>query len=103
MDWYDERGEMMSGARWADPTHRTLQYLATSTPELEAPNRTLLVVHGNERGVTVHLPAVDGVARYRSVWSSEDEHPSPEVTTHEPGSSVELGPTSMRLFVADPA
>ena len=103
MDWYDEHGEMMSGARWADPTHRTLQYLATSTPELEAPNRILLVVHGTERPVTVLLPRVEGVARYRAVWSSEDEHPSDDITAHEPASSVELGPTSMRLFVADPA
>ena len=102
MDWYDERGEMMSGERWADPTHRTLQYLATSTPELEAPNRTLLIVHGNERPVTVRLPLVDGVAQYRSVWSSEDEHPSATTSLHEPGSTIELGPTSMRLFVAVP-
>ncbi|MBU4466418.1 MAG: glycogen debranching protein GlgX, partial [Actinobacteria bacterium] len=43
MEWYDENGETMSGERWANPAHRTLQYVAASTPEVEAFNRVLLI------------------------------------------------------------
>ncbi len=39
MDWYDEHGETMSIDRWTNPSHRTLQYAAASTPEIEAFNR----------------------------------------------------------------
>ena len=60
IDWYDEHGETMSPERWTNPAHRTLQYDAESTPENEAPNRILLVVHGNERPIDVTLPASTG-------------------------------------------
>ena len=33
---------------WNSPAERTLQYLAASTPEFEAFNRILLVVHAHE-------------------------------------------------------
>ena len=36
----------MSIERWTNPAHRTMQYVAASTPEREAFNRILLVVHG---------------------------------------------------------
>ncbi len=35
IDWYDEHGETMSSERWSDPSHRTMQYAAASTPEIE--------------------------------------------------------------------
>ena len=53
MDWYDEHGETMSNERWTNPSHRTLQYVATSTPEHEEINRILLMVHGTERAIDV--------------------------------------------------
>jgi glycogen operon protein len=37
------------GRAWNDPRNRTLQYDASSTPDTEAFNRILLVVHGTER------------------------------------------------------
>ena len=98
MQWYDEHGQTMSGQRWTDASHRTLQYVAESTPETEAPNRILLIVHGSERPIDVTLPAFSDATRLVSLWSSEDETPS--VTEHEyaPGDVIPVGPTSMRLF-----
>lgn len=101
MDWYDENGETMSGERWTDPGHRTLQYVATSTPENEALNRVLLIVHGNESPVDVTLPAIEGVSRYAAVWSSADERPGSPPTGHAPRTVVAVSGTSMRLFVAE--
>ncbi len=101
MEWYDENGETMSGQRWTDPAHRTLQYVAASTPESEAFNRILLMVHGVERPVEVTLPRIDGVTRYVSLWSSAEERPATTETGHLPGEVVPLPPTSMRLFRAE--
>ncbi len=101
IDWYDENGETMSIERWTNPAHRTMQYVAASTPEREAFNRILLVVHGNERPVEVTLPTIEGVTRYVSLWSSVDERPSDEETVYVPGDVFELPDTSMRLFRAE--
>src|SRR5574338_670439 len=70
MDWYDESGETMSIERWTNPSHRTLQYVATSTPENDEVNRVLLIVHGDESPGQVVLPQVEGVTRFVSLWSS---------------------------------
>ncbi|MCP2636712.1 glycogen debranching protein GlgX [Microbacterium sp. HD4P20] len=98
MEWYDEHGQTMSIDRWTDPSHRTLQYVAASTPELEQFNRVLLMVHGNERAIDITLPRIDGVTRYVSLWSSADESPTEAGTEHACGDLVELAGTSMRLF-----
>jgi glycogen operon protein len=100
MEWYDEHGETMSAERWADPRHRTLQYVATSTPETEDVNRILLIIHGTERPVEVVLPAITGVTSYVSLWTSTDERPSDEPASFAPGATVSLGSTSMHLFRA---
>ena len=60
MEWYDQTGSTMSIDKWTDPSNRTLQYVAASTPENEGFNRILLMVHGNEKPVDVTLPAIDG-------------------------------------------
>jgi glycogen debranching enzyme len=100
MEWYDENGETMSSERWTNPAHRTLQYVATSTPEREASNRILLMVHGDEAPIDVTLPGIEGVTGFVSLWSSADERPeSGEI--FRPGDVVPLSPTSMRLFRAD--
>ncbi|TQM28090.1 glycogen operon protein [Microbacterium kyungheense] len=101
MEWYDEHGETMSIERWTDPSHRTLQYVATSTPEFEDVNRILLMIHGTERPIDVTLPDAEGVARYVSLWSSADETPSDEGAVLAPGDVVTLPGTSMHLFRAE--
>ncbi len=101
MEWYDEHGETMSGERWNDPAHRTLQYVAASTPEFEEFNRILLIVHGDETPVDVRLPLIDGVSRYVSLWSSAEESPSQEEPVLAPGDIVPTPPTSMHLFRAE--
>lgn len=101
MEWYDERGKTMSIERWTDPSHRTLQYVAASTPEFEGFNRVLLMVHGTERPIDVTLPDVEGVTRYVSLWSSADETPSEDTPISKPGDTVALIGTSMHLFRAE--
>ena len=101
MEWYDEHGETMSEERWTNPAHRTLQYVAASTPEFEAFNRILLIVHGTERPVEVTLPEVDGVTRYVSLWRSDEDVPQLLEQVHAPGDAVEVSPTSMHLFRAE--
>ena len=101
MEWFDEHGETMSSERWTDPSHRTLQYLATSTPESEELNRILLVVHGNESPVDVTLPVLADDLEYVSLWSSADESPSDDMARLKPGDVVPFVGTSMRLFRVD--
>ncbi|WP_127818485.1 glycogen debranching protein GlgX [Microbacterium sp. CPCC 204701] len=101
MEWYDENGETMSIERWTDPAHRTLQYAAASTPEFEAFNRILLMVHGTERPTEVTLPEIDDVTRFVSLWSSEDETPRTDTPSFRPGDIVPLSGTSMHLFRAE--
>lgn len=101
IDWYDEHGEMMSGERWSDPSHRTMQYAAASTPEIEEFNRILLVVHGSERPIEVTLPQIDGVKRFVSLWSSADEAPRDDQDVFAPGESLSMGGTTMHLFRAE--
>ena len=101
MEWYDQTGSTMSIDKWTDPSHRTLQYVAASTPEHEAFNRILLMVHGNERPVEVTLPEIEGVTSFMSLWSSEDETPDADAEEFLPGDVVPLAGTSMRLFRAE--
>lgn len=98
IDWYDEHGETMSIERWTNPAHRTLQYDARSTPELEDPNRILLIVHGDESPITVTLPRIAGVSRFVPLWSSLDERPTDDGDVLLPGDTVVLPSTAMRLF-----
>jgi glycogen operon protein len=100
MDWYDQSGHMMSDDDWTNAQNRTLQYVAASTPEIEAFNRILLIVHGVESGTTVTLPHHDGVVRYDLLWNSEDETPLTEISSFVPGDTVAVEPTSMQLFRA---
>src|SRR5690606_11640649 len=97
----DEVGEMMSIERWTNPSHRTLQYVATSIPDGEDVNRVLLIVHGDESPAEVVLPRIDGVVRFVSLWSSADEHPAPAGPDFAPGDAVHTPGTSMRLLRAE--
>lgn len=101
MEWYDENGETMSADRWTSPAHRTLQYVAASTPEFEDFNRILLIVHGSESPIDVTLPVVESVTRYVRLWSSVDETPDQEELVFAPGDVVPVTGTSMHLFRAE--
>jgi glycogen operon protein len=100
MDWYNKQGLSMSPEDWDSPAERTLQFLAASTPEFEDFNRILLVVHGLETSVSVTLPEHAGVAGYTLLWDSSQDDLEGLDTVHAPGSELEMGPTSMRLFLA---
>ncbi len=101
IDWYDERGETMSGERWTNPAHRTLQYVATSTPEDEPLNRILLIIHGNESAIDVRLPELEGVSHFIQLWSSVDDVPDVQETRREPGETITLPSTAMVLLRAE--
>ena len=102
MDWFDQSGETMSSAQWTNPAHRTIQYVAASTPEHEAFNRILLMVHGNESPIDVHAAReIEDVTRYVSLWSAPTNAPSDAEETFAPGDIVPLPGTSMRLFRAE--
>ena len=102
MDWYDADGSSMSVYDWNSPENRTLQYLAASTPEHEAFNRILLVIHGIEAPVTVTLPVHHGVVSYTELWNSGEDAPHPEEgPTYPPGTALEMAPSSLRLFRAN--
>ena len=98
MDWYDAGGSTMATDDWQNPSARTLQYVAASTPEFEEFNRILLIVHGLENEVQVTLPAHEGVDGYELVWDSADETPKKGTTWFRPGDVVTVSPTSMQLF-----
>jgi len=91
MSWHSASGAEMQPGEWNDAAVRTLQYLATSTPEHEAPNSVLVIVHGAETIIEVTLPTVDGVEGYEPLWSSDDRR-LPDAG--RPGETVSIsGPT----------
>jgi glycogen operon protein len=92
----------MSVYDWNSAENRTLQYMAASTPEHEEFNRILLVIHGIEAPVAVTLPVHLGVASYTELWDSGNDAPNPEEgPTYEPGTVIEMAPSSLRLFRAN--
>ncbi|MGW8483910.1 glycogen debranching protein GlgX [Microbacterium sp. NPDC055903] len=99
MDWYDQNGETMEQQQWTDPGNRTLQYVAASTPDTEAFNRILLIVHGTEAPIDVTLPdAIEGATRFIPLWSSADERPGAADEVYSPGDVLPIPGTSMHLF-----
>jgi len=99
MDWFDQNGETMESEQWTDPGNRTLQYVAASTPDREAANRILLIVHGTESPIDVRLPEeLEDATRFVSLWSSADERPDAGGEVFAPGDILPIPGTSMRLF-----
>ena len=96
MDWFNATGESMSVANWKSPTERTLQFLAASTPEIEAPNRILLVIHGLQTAQIVTLPVRDDIDSYTLLWNSALEGAAGDI--HLPGSRLAVAGTSMQLL-----
>nr|WP_084815902.1 glycogen debranching protein GlgX [Frondihabitans sp. Leaf304] len=91
MTWFGADGGPLEPDDWRNPAHRTLLYLAASTPEFEAFNRVLIVVHGAQSPVTVTLPEYSDIESYEVLWTSGDAFdPRPRL----PGESYGiLGPT----------
>lgn len=100
MNWFNKEGLSMSIEDWDSPEERTLQYLATSTPEFEDFNRILLVVHGLEATESVRLPSHGNVVAYELLWNSADDQAAADI--HLPGTILTLAPASMQLFLANP-
>jgi glycogen debranching enzyme len=100
MDWYDADGGSMDEDDWNSPSQRTLQYLVASTPEHEAFNRVLLIVHALEADVTVALPRHDGVSGYTLLWDSSHDDLRESVIEHAPGTPLLVAGTSMQLLRA---
>ncbi|GGF38905.1 glycogen debranching protein GlgX [Subtercola lobariae] len=104
MDWYDGGGNSMSVYEWNSPENRTLQFLAASTPEHEAFNRILVVIHGIESPTCVVMPHHEGVSQYTLLWdSSDDAPPAPDAApvTRPPGGDYDVAASSIQLFRAD--
>ncbi|WP_308799571.1 glycogen debranching protein GlgX [Agromyces silvae] len=103
MDWYNADGIPMTIDDWDSPTERTLQYLAASTPDLEPPNRVLLVVHAQTEPTEVVLPEPRGpaVARYIQLWDSAHEVPGAAPAVLQPGDEVDVAGWSMQLYLAE--
>ncbi len=99
MDWYNADGATMSIENWDSPAARTLQYVASSTPELEEPNRMLLIVHGLETPTRVTMPRHRGVTSYSLLWDSADDGAEP--LQLRPGRKRSVAGASMQLFRAD--
>ncbi|MEO7146321.1 MAG: glycogen debranching protein GlgX [Terrimesophilobacter sp.] len=98
MDWFNAAGESMSITDWDSPGERTLQYLAACTHATDGFNRILLVVHGVEAEETVTLPAHAGVSAYTLLFDSAEGTISND--DHEPGTTLTMTPTSIKLFRA---
>jgi glycogen operon protein len=112
MDWFTAEGETMTIDDWNASGERTLQYLATSTPEFEAPNRVLLVVRAEREATKVVLPtAVSAAAppavepssaergtRYELLWDSAHETPDASPRSLRPGDEVRVAGWSMQLY-----
>ena len=101
MFWYTARGESMRDEYWASPQHRTLQYVAASTPEHEEFNRVLLVVNGLESPVAVTLPRHEGVETYTLLWDSGVAMAEQVEASHAPGTAIAVAGPSLRLYRAD--
>lgn len=102
MDWYNADGDTMTIDHWNDASHRTLQFVAASTPEFEEFNRILLVVHASETDAEVLLPDHPGVDDYELLWDSSREAPDGDAGARfGPGERMTVEPQSMRLFRAN--
>ncbi|WP_240605976.1 glycogen debranching protein GlgX [Planctomonas deserti] len=101
MHWYTARGESMRDEYWAAPQHRTLQFLAASTPEFEDFNRVLLVVNGLEWPVSVSLPQHEGVEQYTLLWDSAITMADQVESSHAPGAAIAVAGPSLRLYRAE--
>lgn len=101
LDWYNALGDTMTIDEWNDPSQRTLQFLAASTPEFEDFNRILLVVHASETIAEALLPVHPGVDEYELLWDSGRDAPDGDQgRRYAPGDRLTMAPQTMQLFRA---
>jgi len=101
MDWYNAHGRTMTAEEWEDPHNRTLQYVAASTPQSEAFDRILLVVHGTEQSTDIVLPEHPDVKFYEPLWLSSHAAPREIPGVLRPGEKFTVPGMTIMLFNAE--
>ena len=100
VDWYNTQGETMEDEDWNDPHNRTLQYVASSTPDNEPFNRVLMIIHGTEESTQVVVPKHEDVLFYEPLWFSPHNSPRDVPGVLRPGETLTVNGTSILLFNA---
>ena len=95
--WFDAQAAFMEPATWEDPQQRTLQWrrVAEQDNDGDGLDVTLLLVNGSAEPVGFRLP--DPAQNWRIGLDSGD----PERDGQTPTDSIELGPNSLVLLVAE--
>ena len=97
--WFKGTGQPMSvDEDWHNPERRSMQRLSFHKNPDGSLNGALLVINGREAPKNVTLPEDENVASYNLAWDSSLVRPTSE-SPFAPGSSVELAPASIMLFL----
>jgi len=95
--WFAADGEPM-GHRWDGPAEHVLQALYNGLWHDQ--QSVLVVVNGAATAADVTLPAAPGTAAYELVWDSSDARPSEPGAPVAAGTTLTMGPASMRVWCA---
>ena len=95
--WYAADGEPM-GHRWDGPAVHVLQALYNGA--WLAHQSVLIALNGSAQAADVTLPPAPGTTAYELLWDSSDDRPSPPGDPVEAGTTVTMGPASMRVWCA---
>ncbi|GAB2821969.1 glycogen debranching protein GlgX [Alpinimonas psychrophila] len=101
VDWYNAHGRTMTSEEWDDPHNRTLQYVVASTPQSEAFDRILMVVHGTEQATDIILPEHPEVKFYEPLWLSSHAAPRDIPGVLRPGEKFTVPGMTIMLFNAE--
>jgi glycogen operon protein len=96
--WFSPEGHPMADHDWHSPSARTVQFVASSTPDSEPANTVLVVVHGAEYDMTVSLPGHEGVGEWELLWTSGDDGAAG--SRHAPGHRYSLDGPALAVFRA---
>ncbi|BDI21939.1 glycogen debranching protein GlgX [Herbiconiux sp. L3-i23] len=96
--WFSAEGHPMADHDWHSPSNRTVQFVASSTPDDEPANTVLVVVHGAEHEHSVVLPGHEGISGYELLWTSADDAASG--TRLEVGERYSLDGPALAVFRA---
>jgi glycogen operon protein len=95
--WFGSDGAPM-GHRWDGPAVHVLQALYDG--RWLDQQSVLVVLNGSGSGVDVTLPAAPGIAAYELVWDSTDARPADPCPAVAAGTTLPVGPASMRVWRA---
>ena len=84
---------------WHNPERRTMQRLSLHRLPNGEIEGMLLVINGREAPKEVRLPELEEIRHYELIWDSALEAPN-ETKILAAGSSSELAPASIQLFLA---